>query len=96
MAPAAEYRRPGPAVDPLEQGNIEQSRQQLKNAENELRRLARDLDAIPDDPRELARRLTRRQEELREEVKQAVRRRSRTATSRRPRRARHSTSGSGP
>ncbi len=61
------------AVDPLEQGNIEQSRQQLENAENELRRLARDLDAIPDDPRELARRLTRRQEELREEVKQAVR-----------------------
>ncbi len=60
------------AVEPLERGDLETARQRLEQAENELRRLARDIASVPDDPRAFARRLARRQERLRDLANEAV------------------------
>ncbi len=43
-------------ADPLARGDVEEARQQLDQAQNELRRLARDLADVQDDPRALAQR----------------------------------------
>jgi hypothetical protein len=60
------------AVAPLEHGDFDQARQRLEGAEVELRRLARDLDDAPTDPKALAQRLARRQEALGSQVKDAL------------------------
>ena len=61
------------AVEPLERGEIEPGRQRLGEAENAMRRLARDLDDVRDDPRAFARRLAKRQDVLNNQVNQAIR-----------------------
>ena len=60
------------AVAPLEHGDFDQARQRLEGAEVELRRLARDLDDAPVDPRAMAQRLARRQQALGDQVKDAL------------------------
>ena len=60
------------AAEPLERGDIDQSRNQLQNAEGELRRLARDLDDVPGDLKALARRLAARQDQLANETLEAL------------------------
>ena len=60
------------AVAPLEHGDLDQARQRLEGAEVELRRLARDLDDAPADPRAIAQRLVRRQQALGDQVKDAL------------------------
>lgn len=60
------------AVEPLERGEVEPGRQRLDEAESTLRRLARDLDDVGDDPRAAARRLARRQDALNNQVAQAI------------------------
>ncbi len=52
------------AIEPIERGDLDQGRHQLNGAENELRRLARDLEDAPGDIKALARRLAQRQERL--------------------------------
>ncbi|HWE39706.1 MAG TPA: hypothetical protein VG406_24365 [Isosphaeraceae bacterium] len=61
------------AVEPIERGDLDQARQRLEGAEAELRRLARDLDDVPADPKAIARRLSRRQEALNAQVNEALR-----------------------
>jgi hypothetical protein len=61
------------AVPPIERGEVEQGRRRLEQAESELRRLARDIEDVPNDPKALARRLVRRQDELKRHVAEAVR-----------------------
>ncbi len=61
------------AVPPIERGEVAPGRQRLEEAEAELRRLARDLEDAPADPRALARRLARRQDDLSRRVAEAVR-----------------------
>ncbi|WP_406698518.1 hypothetical protein V5E97_06515 [Singulisphaera sp. Ch08] len=61
------------AAEPIERGDFDQARQRLEIAESELRRLVRDLEEIPGDPRALAQRLTRRQEALGLQVAEAIR-----------------------
>jgi len=61
------------AVDPIERGEFEPARERLEGAENELRRLARDLEDVPTDPKALAGRLTRRQDALNRDIDEAVR-----------------------
>ncbi len=61
------------AVEPIERGEFEQARERLEGAENELRRLARDLEDVPTDPKALAGRLTRRQDALNRDIDEAVR-----------------------
>ncbi len=61
------------AVPPIERGEIAQGRQRLEEAENELRRLARDVEDAPADPKSFVRRLIQRQEELSRHVGEAVR-----------------------
>ncbi len=60
------------AVEPIERGNLEQGRQRLKDAEAELRRLARDLEDAPGDLKALARRLSQRQERIAHDLGQAL------------------------
>ncbi len=60
------------AVEPIERGNLEQGRQRLKDAEGELRRLARDLEDAPGDLKALARRLSQRQERLAHDLGEAL------------------------
>ena len=60
------------AAEPLERGEIDQSRQQLQGAEAELRRFARDLDDVPGDLKALARRLAARQDQLANEILEAL------------------------
>src|SRR5581483_4517200 len=50
----------GRAVEPIERGDIAAGKQRLDEAEDALRRMARDLDDLRDDPKALARRLARR------------------------------------
>lgn len=52
------------AADPIERGDLPQSRALLQGSEVELRRLARDLAEAPGDLKALARRLARRQDQL--------------------------------
>jgi hypothetical protein len=61
------------AALPIEHGEFEQARERLEGAENELRRLARDLEDVPADPKALAWRLTRRQDALNRDIDEAVR-----------------------
>jgi hypothetical protein len=61
------------AVEAIVQGDIEQARQRLEGAENELRRLARDIEDVPSDPKALAGRLARRQSALNHEIDAAIR-----------------------
>ncbi|MEO6810145.1 MAG: hypothetical protein ABI353_13610, partial [Isosphaeraceae bacterium] len=60
------------AAEPIERGDVNQGRERLEASETELRRLARDLDDVRDDPKALARRLARRQDELRKLTKDIV------------------------
>jgi hypothetical protein len=60
-------------LDPIERGDIAQGRQALEQAEDELRRLTRDLEDVQTDSKALARRLARRQEALRSQVQEAIR-----------------------
>ena len=60
------------AIGPLEHGDLDRARQQLEGAEVELRRLARDLDDAPTDPKAIAQRLARRQEALSGQVKDTL------------------------
>jgi hypothetical protein len=66
---SAILRRP---EEPIQRGDLGQARQTLEQAEDELRRLARDLEDVRQDPKALARRLARRQEQLRDQVRQTV------------------------
>ncbi len=61
------------AVAPIERGEIEAGRRRLEEAEAELRRVARDAEDVPADPKALAYRLLRRQGELARQVGEAVR-----------------------
>jgi hypothetical protein len=61
------------AEEPIERGDVAQAKQSLEQSEDELRRLARDLEDVRDDPKALARRLARRQEQLRDAVRETVR-----------------------
>ena len=61
------------AVPPIERGEIAQGRQRLEEGEGELRRIARDAEDAPADPKAFVRRLMRRQEELAAHVAEAVR-----------------------
>jgi hypothetical protein len=66
---AAALARP---IEPLERGEIEPGRQSLEQAQDTLRRLARDLDDVRDDPKALAQRLARRQNALNVQVAEAI------------------------
>ena len=61
------------AAEPIERRDIDQARQRLEGAEHELRRLARDLEDVPADPKALAGRLVRRQYALNGEIDEALR-----------------------
>ncbi len=61
------------AVEPIERGDVEGARERLEGAENELRRLTRDLEDVPADPKALAGRLFRRQDALNREIDEALR-----------------------
>ncbi len=52
------------AAEPIERGDLPEGVRRSEDAEDALRRLARDLADVPGDPRALARRLARRQEAL--------------------------------
>lgn len=58
-------------VVPLERGAMDEARQRLEGAENELRRLARDIEDVPTDPKALARRLVQRQDQLNGQIAEA-------------------------
>jgi hypothetical protein len=60
-------------ISPIERGEFEQARDQLEGAENELRRLARDIEDVPADPKALAGRLARRQDALNRDIDEALR-----------------------
>lgn len=60
------------AAEPIERGDAEQARQHLESAENELRRLARDVEDLPTDPKALAYRLVRRQDALNGEIAEVL------------------------
>ena len=62
-------RRP---IEPLERGDLPDAVRRLEESENGLRRLARDVEDVPLDPKALARRLARRQEQLANDVIAAV------------------------
>ncbi|MDR3636399.1 MAG: hypothetical protein P4L84_21530, partial [Isosphaeraceae bacterium] len=59
-------------VAPLERGAMDEARQRLEGAEAELRRLARDIEDVPNDPKALARRLVQRQDQLNGQVAEAL------------------------
>ncbi len=61
------------AIPPIERGEIEQGRRRMEEADAELRRVARDAEDVPADPKALVRRLQRRQEALARQVAEAVR-----------------------
>jgi hypothetical protein len=56
------------AVDPIERGDLPDAVRRLEEAEDSLRRLDRDIEDVPGDPKALARRLARRQELLANDV----------------------------
>ncbi len=60
------------AAEPIERGELPDGVRRLEEAEDALRRLARDVEDVPADPRALARRLARRQEVLAGDVNAAV------------------------
>ena len=59
------------AVEPIERGDVDQARQRLESAENELRKLSRDIEDLPTDPKSLASRLVRRQDALNADLAEA-------------------------
>jgi hypothetical protein len=61
------------AVAPIERGEITPARQRLEEGEAELRRIARDAEDAPADPKAFVRRLMRRQDELANHVAETVR-----------------------
>ena len=63
------------AVEPIERGDVEGGRERLEGAENELRRLARDVADVQDDPKALAGRLFGRQDALNRDIDAAFSRR---------------------
>ncbi len=60
------------AAETIERGDVDQARQRLESAENELRRLTRDIEDVPADPKALAGRLFRRQDALNREIDEAL------------------------
>jgi hypothetical protein len=56
------------AVESIERGDVEVGRERLEGGENELRRLARDIADVQDDPKALAGRLFRRQDTLNRDI----------------------------
>ncbi len=56
------------AVEPIERGDLPEAVRKLEDAEDSLRRLTRDVEDVPLDPKALARRLARRQELLANDV----------------------------
>ncbi len=62
----------GQPAPPLAQGQIDPARERLEGAENELRRLARDIEDLPLDAKALATRLFRRQDSLNHDVDQVL------------------------
>jgi hypothetical protein len=56
------------AVEPIERGDLPEAVRKLEEAEDSLRRLTRDVEDVPLDPKALARRLARRQELLANDV----------------------------
>jgi hypothetical protein len=61
------------AVETIEQGDLDQSRERAREAEYALNQLALDLEDIRTDPKAAARRLAQRQEALRSDAVQALR-----------------------
>jgi len=61
------------ALPPIERGDIEGAHERLEAAENELRRLTRDLEDVPRDPKAVAGRLFHRQHALNREIEEALR-----------------------
>ncbi len=59
-------------IEPIERGDIDQARQRLEGAEDELRRLAQDLEDVPADPKALAGRLARRQDAINREIDETL------------------------
>jgi len=77
--PLAENNRPRldteslrKAAEPIERGDLPEALRRLDEAEDGLRRLARDVEDTPLDARALARRLARRQEALANDVAPAI------------------------
>ncbi len=60
------------AIEPIERGDVEGGRERLEAAEGELRRVARDIADVPDDPKALAYRLLRRQDALNRDIDRAI------------------------
>ena len=60
------------AAETIERGDIDQARQRLEYAENELRRSTRDIEDVPADPKALAGRLFRRQDALNRDIDEAL------------------------
>ena len=60
------------ALEPVERGDIEGGREHLQHAEDELRRLARDVADARDDPKAVALRLLRRQDTLNRDIDEAI------------------------
>jgi hypothetical protein len=63
----------GKAALPIERGDVDVARERLDWAEHELRRLALDLEDVPNDPKAVAGRLTRQQAALDREIDAALR-----------------------
>ncbi len=60
------------AAEPIERGDVPQGKQAMVGAENELRRLTRDLEDVPGDLKAFAQRLAARQEQLTNETLEAL------------------------
>ena len=60
------------AIEPIERGDVEGGRERLEAAEGELRRVARDIADVQDDPKALAYRLFRRQDALNRDIDRAL------------------------
>ena len=60
------------ALEPVDRGDIEGGREHLQHAEDELRRLARDVADARDDPKAVALRLLRRQDTLNRDIDEAI------------------------
>ncbi len=59
-------------AEPIERGDLPDAVRRMEEAEDGLRRLARDIEDVPGDPKALARRLARRQEILANDANAAV------------------------
>ena len=59
-------------IEPIERGDMDVGRERLELAELDLRRFARDVADVPDDPKALATRLFRRQDVLNHDIDRAL------------------------